>query len=292
MRATALTLAALAALAVHALHRKADELRFDSTASTELLFLPSPTTFRVATMGYHEPTADLLWMRAVLVFGERYGRDPDPRWGEWLGGMILAIDALDPGWRTPYFYGGTMLRGIGAIDASDAVFLAAMEHLPDDPYFPFALGMNHYLQRGDLERAIHWIDVAAQKPGAPAWYRITSAGILADHDMRPKAIRFLEEQRAATEDPDIREMIDRRLLVLRHDSLAESLDTALARYRVQTSREVRGVQDLAVVGVTVPPDPYGEGWILGADGRFRSAAREREEARRAREAERALLARP
>jgi len=291
MRRAALALAALAALAVHAVQRRADALRHESSASQELLFLPSPTTFRVATLGFHEPVADLLWIRAVLVFGERFGRDPDPAWGDWLGGMILAIAALDPGWRTPYVYGGTMLRGIGAIDASDEVFLTAIEQIPDDAYFPFALGMNYYLQREDLEQAIHWIDIAAGKPNAPVWYRVTSAGMLADRDMIPAAIRYLEELRAETQDPAIHEMIDQRLAVQRHNAGAGALDEAAARFRAATGRAPAGVEDLAQVGASVPPDPYGEGWILAPDGHFRSPAREREEEQKAQRAERGLLAR-
>jgi hypothetical protein len=286
-----LGLALLAAAAAHGLQRLADQERFQTDASTALLFLPSPTAFKVATMGYQEPTADLLWMRAVLLFGERYGRDPDPLWGEWLGGMIEAIAALDPTWRTPYFYGGTMLRGVGAVDASDRVFLAGIEHLPEDAYFPFALGMNYYLQRDDVASAIHWIDIAAQKPKAPAWYRVASAGIMADRDMLPTAIRFLEEQRESTADPSIHRMIDDRLRVLHHDLYAQRLEDARTVWREQHGRDITRVEELLGPGGSLPPDPFGVGWILGPDGKIRSAAREAWMARKAQGRERALLER-
>jgi hypothetical protein len=286
-----LGLALGAAGIAHGLQRGADQVRFQTDASTELLFLPSPTAFKVATLGYHEPTADLLWMRAVLLFGERFGHDPDPRWGEWLGGMIEAIAALDPTWRTPYFYGGTMLRGVGAIDASDRVFMAGIENLPDDAYFPFALGMNYYLQRDDIASAIHWIDIAAKKPGAPAWYRVASAGILADRDMLPAAIRFLEEQRETTADPSIHRMIDDRLQVLYHNLAAQHLEDARTAWRARTGRDITRVEELLGPGGHLPPDPFGAGWILGADGGIRSAAREAWLASQAQGRERALLER-
>lgn len=284
-----LGLAGLAAVAAHALQRVADRGRFETDAATELAFLPSPSTFRIATLGYQEPTADLLWMRAVLLFGERYGRDPDPLWGAWLGGVIEAIAALDPIWRTPYFYGGTMLRGVGAIDASDRVFLAATEHLPDDAYFPFALGMNYYLQRGDVISATHWINVAAEKPGAPAWYRVASAGIMAERDMLPAAIRFLEEQRESTDDPSIHEMIDGQLRVRYHDLYAQQLDDARTAWRERFGHDISRVEDLVRPGGHLPPDPYGASWIIAPDDNIRSAVREAEEARKAQASERALL---
>ncbi len=291
MRRLALVIALLAAVAAHLTQREADERRHEHDASTELLYLPSPTTFRLATMGYHEPVADLLWMRAVLLFGERYGRDSDPAWGDWLVGMIRAIAALDEGWRTPYFYGGTMLRGMGNIDASDEVFLAGVHARPDDSFFPFALGMNYYLHRDDVETAIHWIEVAASRPDAPSWYRLASAGLLARRDMGPVAIRFLEEQRATTQDPNLLALIDGRLVRLRHDAFVEAFEEAREEYRARFGRDIERPDELGQLRGPLPPDPYGRGWVLAPDGVVRSAQREEEIASKARHGERQLLMR-
>ncbi len=291
MRKFVFALVVLGGMVAHVAQRAADERRHASDASNELLYLPSPATYRLVTMGYHEPVADLLWVRAVLLFGERYGNDPDPAWGDWLVGMVRAISVLDPSWRTPYFYGGTMLRGIGAIDGSDEVFEAAIAALPDDSFFPFALGMNHYLHRGDVETAIHWIAIAAEKPDAPVWYRVASAGLLAKEDMAPVAIDFLEEQRDATDDPAILALIDGRLARLRHDVLEKAFVRIRGEFRQRYGRDVTDPAELEVMRGPLPPDPYERGWILAADGVIRSAQREEELSAKAREAERELLMR-
>ncbi len=275
----------------HQAHRSADTLRRETDVETELLFLPSPTTFEVATLGYHEPVADLLWIRAVLLFGEYHGADPDPAWGDWLAGMLEAISALDPTWRTPYNYGGTMLRSVGALDASDKLFTLGLEALPDDAYFPFALGMNHYLHRGDTETAVHWINVAADKPSAPQWYKVAAAGLLAKQDMIPVAIRFLEDQRASTTDPTLLAMIDERLVKLRHDRLVQLLEEARSAYRARFGRDIETPADLERLGRTLPDDPLGGRWIIGAQGTVVSDVRDAREAERARRLERALLKR-
>jgi hypothetical protein len=291
MRKLVMVSAMVAAGLAHTVQRSADEIRHSADVDTELLFLPSPTTFRLATMGLHEPVSDLLWVRAVLLFGERHGSDPDPRWGAWLAGMIEAIAALDPGWKTPYHYGGTMLRSIEAIDASNNIFELATEAFPDDAFFPFARGMNQYLYREDAPGAVEWLDLAADRPNAPPWYRVAAAGLLAKQDMRPVAIRFLEEQRLTTTDPTILEMIDGRLIRLRHDAWVDTFDDAMALYRERTGTDIGRAEDLERLGQLLPPDPFGEHWVLGADGKVRSSYREREEAQRARDAERALITR-
>ncbi len=292
MRKLLLPLALVFGGVAHLAQRAADPVRHASGADTELLFLPSPTTFELATMGYHEPMASLLWVRAVLLFGEHHGNDPDPAWGDWLAGMIEAIAALDPSWRTPYHYGGTMLRSMGDIDGSDHIFGLGMESMPDDAFFPFAIGMNHYLHRDDPVAAVEWINLAASKPEAPDWYRIAAAGLLAKEDMIPVALRFLEEQRASTTDPTILEMIDMRIERLRHDALVEAFIRARVRYREQVGADIERPEDLERLGQTLPPVPGGGTWIIGADGLVRSEAREQENAERARAKERAMLLRP
>ncbi len=286
-----LLLALVAAGLAHLAQRSVDERRQRADVDTALLYLPSPSSFQLATLGFHEPVADLLWVRAVLTFGERHGRDPDPAWGEWLAGMLEAIAALDPTWRTPYQYGGTMLRSMDAIDASDRIFELGMASFPDDAFFPFAVGMNHYLHRNDPQAAAEWITIAAAKPGAPQWYKVAAAGLLARQDMIPVAIRFLEEQREATSDPAILQMIDGRLQRLHHDRWVQALEAAREQYRQRFGVDIAQPADLEELGHPLPPDPMGGRWVLAADGVVRSNIREAEEAESARKTERSLLMR-
>jgi len=290
-RALVWILALLAAGASHLLQRSADEIRLESNVDTELLFLPSGDALRVATMGHHETAANLLWVRAVLLFGKHHGREVDEGWDRWLVGMLKAIATLDPAWRTPYFYGGAMLRVGGATDASNELYLMAIEALPDDAAFPFALGMNYYLYNDDPVTAAEWITVAAQKPEAPQWYRVAAAGLMVRKDMRKVGIRYLEEQLITTTDPGILGMLNGRLVELYHDEAAVQLEELRQEYRSQRGQDIQIPQDLGKIGVRLPPDPLGGDWILAPDDEIRSSVREAEEAEKARKAERKLLLR-
>jgi hypothetical protein len=62
-------------------------------------------------------------------------------------------------------------------------------------------------------------------------------------------------------------------------------------YRERFGSDITAPADLEKLGRSLPPDPYAEGWVMGADGVVRSNTRELELAYEARSAERSLLQR-
>lgn len=286
-----LALALLGGALAHGAHRQADARRHEVDVDMALLYLPNGPTLKLASLGFHEPLADLLWFRTVLLFGERWGTDPNGSWGPWVRGMVEAVVHLDPSWRTPYFYGGMFLRVMEDADGSDAIFRAAIDAIPHDAFFPFALGMNAFLLRKDTAEAARWLAVAARRPNAPPWYAAAAASFLSDANQRATAIRFLEEERASTTDPDIQKTLDTKLQELRHDEWADRLEQARTTYKERQGVDIQSVDDLARAGLPIPPDPYEARWILAPDGRIRSSAREAQLLEKARAQEREWLLR-
>ena len=274
---------------VAAAQPRVDATRHQRSIDAALTFVPDGRLLSVAASGFHEPLADLLWVRMVLIFGERFDRDDGSEWTEWLRRMTHAVIDLDPEWRSPHFYGGVMLRVVGNIDASDEVFRAGMEHLPNDPFFPFSLGMNAYLYRGDMAEAARLVDRASRLEGAPTWYAAAAARMMSRVDGRPAALRYLEEQRASTTDPAILEDIDWQVARLRHDELVDTWADA-CRQRKRDAAPLRRPEDLRLLGFTLPENPRKDAWIIGLDGVVRSAGAERERLKKVRQAERTLLA--
>lgn len=281
----------LGAVTAHLSHRAADRQRHEVDADTEILFLPSGTAMRVASMGYHEFAADWLWIRTVLLFGERWGQGSSGNWGPWMAGMVVAITELDPGWRTPYFYGGVMLRLLEDVDSSDIVFKAGAEAFPDDPFFPFAVGMNAYLLRHDTAAAARWVRIAADRPGAPIWYKAAAAGFLVEENQRATAIRFLQEELDVTADPDVREVLQEKLAPLQHDDIVGHLAAIRQRYVQAKGHDISTPQDLETDRFKLPPDPMGGQWILALDGEIRSDIIDARMAEKARKQERSWLER-
>ncbi len=271
--------AVLGGLGAGAALPRADVTRQARSIDQALLFVPEPGQMRAASMGFAEPLASLFWVRTVLVFGERYDSAGGDAWLLWLRRMVEAVYTLDPTWRTPYFYGGTLLRVSGDIDGSDQVFSTAQAHIPDDPFFPFSLGMNAYLYRDDPRTAARLLAMAASLPGAPSWYAAAAAAMKQQSGDRAAGIHYLEEVRATTDNPAIRADAERQLGRLRHNDLVDSWADACRRWRDENG-PLSSPAEIARLGITLPENPRGDAWVVGGDGVIRSEGAEYERLKR------------
>lgn len=245
-----------------------------------MVFIPDGTLMRAASSGFSEPLADLFWMRVVILFGERFDTSAgDPVWLQWLLKMIVAVTELDPQWRTPYFWGGTMLRVAGDLDGSDLIFERGHAALPDESYFSFSLGMNAYLYRDDAVTAARYLAAAAQAPDAPKWYASAAAAMKQKAGDRRTAIRFLRETLETTTDPGIIKHTEQQLRRLYHNEYVDQWDDACRAYRDQTGAPLSRPEDIEKLGFTLPPNPREDAWIVGGDGVVRSEGAERERLR-------------
>ncbi|MCB9777785.1 MAG: hypothetical protein H6742_04415 [Alphaproteobacteria bacterium] len=246
---------------------------------------PDPRLLRVAAMGQPTLLADLMWTRAVLNFAELSDRATEQD-GLWVRSMVESTAALDPTWRTVYFYGGSLLRVMDDSAGSNQIFEAGAAALPDDPYFPFSRAMNAYLYDNDVQTARIWMERAASLPGAPPWYRAAAGGMLRKSGDRGAALRYLAEQMETIEDEGARAALEYRYNSLLHDQLSEELTDSLHAWEREHGQRV---EDLTGMSGRLPPDPFGEGWVLGPDHVVRSAQAEKTAERTARVVERHWL---
>ncbi len=286
-----IAVAGLSGTLAHRGHTLNDASRHETAAVTELLVMPSGEALKVGSLGMETHLADLLWVRTVLTFGERWEAEPDPAWQEWLARMIEAITVLDPTWRTPYFYGGVMLRVTGDHEGSNRILLRGHEALPDDYFFPFAIGMSHYLEFDDAEAAYEWLNKAAVLPGAPSWYRLAATGFVVKSNQRQTAIRFLREELAQTSDPDLREPLENKLKSLMHDELSERLGGLRDAWEEEHPGPLLRVEQLVgPSGIeSLPLDPLGGEWVIDVDNSIVSSVVAADRARKARWRERRML---
>ena len=160
----------LGGMGAHHFQQATDPGRWSQADEMRAVFVPSPVATKVASMGFNMVVADLLWIRAVLLFVDFLDSDSDDG-AHWTRTVLKTVGTLDPAWRTPFFYGGGMLRLLDNIEGSDEIFSDGMKAFPQDAYFPFSLAMNAYLHHEDLEMAVKYLQQAATMPGAPLAYR-------------------------------------------------------------------------------------------------------------------------
>lgn len=273
----------------HLAQRSADAHRFGGPDRSVHRVMPDASTARVASLGQPTLVADALWIRATLTFSDLMD-GPDEAGIQWLRAMLRTVGALEPGWRTLYFYGGSMMRVMGDIDGSDEIFAMGGEHLPDDPYFPFSLGMNAYLYRQDPIVAARYLDKAAALPGAPAWYGAAAAGFLDERGQRRAALEYLRQQIEVEEDEEARKALERKFNSVLHDELGARIDERRREVAAQQGidPDEGPLPPLSALG-PLPDEPTGSRWIVGPDGHVRSEQAELKLARKLRDQERHLL---
>jgi hypothetical protein len=264
-----------------------DQGRWTRADDLRPIFVPSPTASKVGAMGFDLVVADLLWTRAVLLFVDFL----DSEGGDgavWTRTVLKTVGALDPEWRTPFFYGGSMLRLLDDIDGSDEIFEMGMNAFPDDAYFPFSLAMNAYLHHKDFERAVDYLQQAAGMPGAPRWYRNAAAEFISRRGQRKTALKYLRQQIEQSNSDRERSLLEGKFRSLLYEQVSEAVAAVQDGVERSTGAPIKSIEQLG----ELPPDPLGGAWFIAPDGRVRSTIQDPVVARRSRVEERAILVNP
>lgn len=242
---------------IHAAHRNADAHRPRLDVSDRFGYLPTGELAKTACLGFDAPVADLLWIRAVLFFGENYDGSDESDWYVWLYYIVDLVTDLDPNFIAPYKYGGTMLRiDPEWVDASNLLFAKGLENNPDHWYFPFSIAMNYFL-RDDLGKAAHYAQIAASSPEAPFYMANLAASMLNDSNHEEIALRFLEEEYDAAVTEQRKEAIYVKIHETRFEIACGQIDAARDRYLEDTGLPVSRLEDLLPTYLhEIPADPY------------------------------------
>ena len=129
-----------------------------------LLPLPSPEWFEKVSFGFRNVVADMLWIDAIQIF---------TRWDAKSQGFPQHFDAivkLAPKFEYPYIFGILVLPGYGGpkfLERARVLAEQGMMSLPDDWRIPFYLGVQYHVTGKNYEKALIYINYAAENPSAP-----------------------------------------------------------------------------------------------------------------------------
>jgi hypothetical protein len=277
----------LGGMGAHHFQAATDPGRWAQASELRTVFLPSPEATKVASLGFNMVIADLMWIRAVLLFVDFLGSEGD-HGAQWTHSVLKTVGTLDPAWRTPFFYGGGMLRLLNNVEGSDEIFADGMKAFPQDAYFPFSLAMNAYLHHQDLDLAVKHLQAAAAMPGAPRWYRSAAAEFISRRGQRTTALLYLKEQIDNANSERERILLDNKFKSLQHEQVSEMLQGRKKKWEAFNGRTMESVKSLA----PLPPDPLDGQWIVAVDGKVRSSVEDLAVERRSRNDERAILVNP
>ncbi len=214
--------------------------------------IPTVGVARVASLGHVEWLADVLWINALLYYGESLSaRNP----GRYISRYASVMISLDPHFRQAYLWAAVALvmrtgevptddirRAADYLEVGLRIFPGDGElHLQRGATLAFELSPR--LPRDSVERrqiravaAEHFRKASALGEG-PEWMALTAATFLAEAGRNDAAIEALRDGLVRAENPAFRERIQQRLIeMLRtHPSddrgLSEMQSLEAARHR-------------------------------------------------------------
>jgi hypothetical protein len=221
---------------------RANRLRDSWPPEADTFYLPPASTLHVASLRHTELLADLIHARANVYFGTQlHAKMPT----KWLANYLNAAIDLDPQFQRLYIAGAAMLIYNGQKITPDMVLasLGVLERgkqaFPFEWEFPFQMGFDYLFELpqdageddprvpGWRQRGVEMLRQAALYEGVPYYIPTLVARMLTKTGSDDLAIRYLEQAYAVATNPQAREQIKGKLMILRGQRLSEQLEENL-----------------------------------------------------------------
>ena len=253
---SAVALGMLIALQVHLGQWQVTEKKLE-----HLMFLPDAEYLQMASIGYRELVADVLWLQAIQVMGERKVSEAA---GRWLYRAFDIITTLDPKFVRAYEAGGLALTTLVVLPKeSNQLLLKGVEHNPAEWSLLFYLGINHYFELYDDAKAAEYMAQASRLPGAPAGLVAIAANLFAAAKSPQQAVDILATAYENTSDENAKKLLELRLKIMFTERDLVMLEQAIDRYKTIQGRLPWRLEDLVAAGLLqiLPHEPAGGRYI-------------------------------
>jgi len=277
----------LCAASTFLLRQTAARLRAPAPGETQFDVPPFPAEVsRPFSFGLRSVVADLAFIGALQNYGGQHGARTaaggaaDDRA---LNRLLTYATDLDPKFGGAYRFAGNAMprhtldgKATNVLQA-ETLLEKGVKERPDDWRISFLLGFIQSFYLDKFQAAGHSLALAAGSAGAPPYLSLLATRALAaggDLDFAERMARVMEEN--ATE-PGAQQEWQKRLLDLRMERDLRALDAALQRYRDRVGKPAATLAEVVRSGEmrSIPSEPHGGRYEVGADGRARSTAAER-----------------
>jgi len=238
----------------------------------QLTYLPEGKYLRIASLGFRELAADLLWLQVIQVMGQRKLSKDD---GHWLYLAVDRITTLDPAFVRAYEAGSLALCTLVVLpEESNRLLEKGMHHNPQEWKLPFLLAINLYFEIGDDKQAAEAMAKAASLPGAPDGLARLAAKLFVSAKSPQQAVDFLSKVYEETADENVKKLLEIRLKESIVERDLQLLEEALSRYQDKYSGRPSRLEDLVGPGLlsALPDEPFGGRYLYeSATGTVRSS---------------------
>lgn len=238
----------------------------------QLTYLPDGQYLRLASLGFRELVADVLWLQVIQVIGQRKLSKED---GHWLYLAVDRITTLDPRFVRAYEAGSLALCTLVVLpEESNRLLEKGMQHNPQEWKLPFLLAINYYFEMADDKKAADAMSQAARLPGSPDALARLAAKLFVSAKSPQQAVDFLANVYSETTDENIKRLVEIRLKESIVERDLQLLEQALTQYQNKYSRRPHSLEELVGPGQLsrLPEEPFGGRYVYDpATGVIRSS---------------------
>lgn len=224
-------------------------------------FLPNSEYLRVAALGYQSILADLLWLRAIQVMGERKLSNED---GQWLYQLLDVVTTIDPSFVRAYEAGSHALCTLVVMPAeANRLLEKGMRHNPQSWSLPFLLGINQFFEFGEDDKAAKSIALAGSLPGAPERLVSLAARLFVSAKSPQQAVEILAKAYEEATNGNVRQLLETRLKEAIVERDLQIMEAMIERYYVAHAQRPRQLDDLVRTGLLreLPTEPFGGQYV-------------------------------
>ena len=217
----------------------------------DIYYLPPDDYLVLGSLGHRAALADLIWMKALVYYGEELGQRGDVKH---LFRYADAMLALDPDFKRVYrWVASSAIYRTGNVTAADAY--AAIRYLetatrrfPDDGELAWDLGANYMYELPPLlddeqaraaakQKGYDYLETAVLRNAGPPWLVLQTAGQLEKLGRTEQAIKHLEDVYATASSETVKQSIELQLARLRSAAYAEAFGRANAEFEARRKRD-------------------------------------------------------
>jgi len=262
--------AALVAVAVTAEYRLGRIPREDPLGK-DLLFLPSPEMLKILSVGNSNLVADILYIWSIQYYS---GFLPSERF-LYLDTVYNLITDLDPRYFDAYRIGALIMQIQTGGDQDqlkagvERLFDKGLRNLPESWELAEAAAWDMYMRFKDRKAALHYAEIAAQRPDAPPRIK-RMVGVWRDADSSWTVDDSIAYWRKAVDeavDPEDRKVCMSKLYDAVVAKDREHLEPLLRAYRNRYGHCAESWSDLLRSGLLSqePLDLYGNPYGIDSD---------------------------
>lgn len=245
--------------------------------AAELAYLPKGSYLRVASLGYQNLVADLLWIKVVQHLGNRNETAAGYLWAYHAADVLTDVD---PKFAYAYLATGTVLGVYSSrIQESIRILQKGMQYNPDVWQLPYVAGYDYFYELCDAKNGAKYLTLASMIPGAPSYLPKLAARMSVDAGQPEPALEFLSRFIQQTADEQLRNALIERKKEVQVEIDIKLLQEAVGRYEIRFGKRPRTIDDLVRGGIVphIPEEPLGGKYELrAADGTvFATSTRER-----------------